>query len=219
MSVLATEDAFIRGSFDPEKNTDGVISNYEASGMTAGVYPPMFHYLRKHGMYVFRFFKNYSWIYVIIDDKLPCYKRSYGDPEIVFGHCRSQNEFWVPLIEKAYAKLHNCYESLISGFIDDGLTDMTALAQTKIIFKKKGSKKIKFAKKKNADALPLLWKVIKNGRLQHNMMGCSAFGEATEHEMTMDDVPCGILSGHAYSIIDAFDLDIKVEEEDDDGKT
>jgi len=59
LSVLATEDAYIRGSFDPESNADDEISNYEASGMTCGVYPPMFHYLRKHGMYVFRFFKNY----------------------------------------------------------------------------------------------------------------------------------------------------------------
>jgi hypothetical protein len=33
---------------------------------------------------------------------------------------------------------------LISGFIDDALADMTGLAQTKIIFKKKGSKKIRF---------------------------------------------------------------------------
>ena len=96
--------------------------------MTSGVYPPLFHYLRKYGMYVFRFFKECKWVYVIIDDRIPCYKRGYGDPEIVFGRCRSQNEFWVPLIEKAYAKLHNCYESLITGFIDDALVDMTALA-------------------------------------------------------------------------------------------
>ena len=89
LSVLATEDAYIRGSFDPEKNTDDEISNYEAKGMTSGVYPPMFHYLRKYGMYVFRFFKNYKWRYVIIDDRLPCYKRGYGEPEIVFGKCRS----------------------------------------------------------------------------------------------------------------------------------
>jgi len=53
---------------------------------------------------------------------------------------------------------------------------MTALAQTKIIFKKKGSRTIRFNKKKNAEALPLLWKVIRKGRLNHNMMGCSAFG-------------------------------------------
>ncbi len=51
------------------------------------------------------------------------------------------------------------------------------------------------------------------------MMGCSAFGGGTEMEMTIDDVPCGILAGHAYSIIDAFDLDVKIEEEDDDGQT
>ena len=96
--------------------------------MSAGVYPPMFHYLRFYGMYVFRFYKNYGWRYVIIDDKLPCYKKSFGDKDLVFARCRSINEFWVPLIEKAYAKLHNCYEALISGFIDDGLSDMTGYA-------------------------------------------------------------------------------------------
>jgi len=99
-------------------------------------------------MYVFRFYKNNSWRYVIIDDRLPCYKKDYGDKDLVFGRCRSVNEFWVPLIEKAYAKIHNCYEALIGGFIDDGLTDMTAYAQTKIIFRNtkkhgEGSTKIK----------------------------------------------------------------------------
>ena len=89
MSVLATEDAYIRGSFDPSKNEDGKIDDKEAKGMTMGCYPPMFHYLRKYGMYVFRFFKNYGWRYVIIDDKLPCYKKNYGEPELVFGRCRS----------------------------------------------------------------------------------------------------------------------------------
>ena len=90
MSVLATEDHLIRGSFDPAKNYDDNIDNKEAMGMTTGVYPPMFHYLRKYGMYVFRFFKNFRWVYVIIDDKLPCYnKEGFGTPELVFGRCRS----------------------------------------------------------------------------------------------------------------------------------
>ncbi len=38
----------------------------------------------------------------------------------------------MPLIEKAYAKIHGCYEALISGFIDDALTDMTGLVAEKI---------------------------------------------------------------------------------------
>jgi hypothetical protein len=43
------------------------------------------------------------------------------------------------------------------------------------------------------------------------MMGCSALG-GTEHEITMDDVPVGILSGHAYSIINVIVIP-KTEEE------
>ena len=45
------------------------------------------------------------WRYIIIDDKIPC--KDMG--EIVYGHCENANELWVPLIEKAYAKLHNNY--------------------------------------------------------------------------------------------------------------
>jgi hypothetical protein len=97
--------------------------------MRFGVYPPMFHYLRKYGMYVMRFFKNYKWRYVIIDDRLPCYNRGYGDPELVFGKCADPDEFWVPLIEKGYAKIHGSFDSLGSGFIDDALADMTGGSQ------------------------------------------------------------------------------------------
>lgn len=53
-----------------------------------------------------RFFKEFSWRYVIIDDRLPCGK-SNGEP--VFGRCKELHELWVPLIEKAYAKIHGCY--------------------------------------------------------------------------------------------------------------
>ena len=192
--------------------------------MTTGVYPPMFHYLRKYGMYVFRFYKNYGWRYVIINDRLPCYNKAYGVKDLVFGRCRSTNEFWVPLIEKAYAKLHNCYEALISGFIDDGLTDMTAFAQTKIIFKKRGSKTIKLYHNtsdkgkvilKDEDAKEELWKLMKRANQNNSLMGCSALG-STEGEISIDDVPCGVLSGHAYSVIDVIEIEVVLQ--DPDGK-
>ena len=120
------------------------------------------------------------------------------------------------LLEKAYAKIHNCYESLISGFIDDALADMTALAQSKVIFRKRGSKTIKMRDNrtgknlKGQEAKDLLWKKIFEARNNHSMMGCSALG-GTEHEVCYPpDVPCGILSGHAYSVIDAFSIMAKV---------
>lgn len=63
-------------------------------------------------MYILRFFKGASWFYVIMDDKLPVNKSS-GRP--VFAQCRDPFELWVPFIEKAYAKLHNNYLSIVGG--------------------------------------------------------------------------------------------------------
>ncbi len=92
------------------------------------MYPAIFHIYRKKGIYVFKFFKNFEWVYVIIDDRLPCI-----DNSPVFGSCKDSKETWVPLIEKAYAKLHGCYEALISGFIDDALSELTGFVAEKII--------------------------------------------------------------------------------------
>ena len=59
---------------------------------------------------------------MIIDDRI-IVDRKTGLP--VFGSCYNKNEIWVPLIEKAYAKLHGCYENLISGYVDEGIQELT----------------------------------------------------------------------------------------------
>lgn len=51
---------------------------------------------------------------------------------LVFAKCVNEEELWVPLIEKAYAKLFGCYEALKAGNIDEGLVDMTGLACEKV---------------------------------------------------------------------------------------
>lgn len=51
-------------------------------------------------------------VYVVIDDRFCTY-----NGKLMFGECRSNREWWVPIIEKAYAKLHTCYEALTSGDI------------------------------------------------------------------------------------------------------
>ena len=50
--------------------------------MITGVYPPLFHYFAKYGIYVMRFFKNGKYRYVVIDSKLPVIK---GTDEIIYG--------------------------------------------------------------------------------------------------------------------------------------
>ena len=46
-------------------------------------------------------------------------------------------------------------------------------------------------------------------------MGCSAFGKTGTEAQFPEGVPCGVLQGHAYSIIDVFSVDIEVLDQDD----
>jgi len=65
-----------------------------------------------------RFFKNFQWIYVIVDERIPVLRKN-NKP--IFGSCKEPHETWVAIIEKAYAKLHGCYGNLISGYIDEAI--------------------------------------------------------------------------------------------------
>ena len=84
--------------------------------------------LRGKGIYTVKFFKNGKWVYVHVDDRVPC--NFSGD--IYFSRSKDVNEMWVVIIEKAYAKLHGCYEALAGGMIDYALRDLTGLATTKM---------------------------------------------------------------------------------------
>lgn len=82
----------------------------------------------EYGFAVFQIFKNGRWQYVIVDTRLP-YNPSAKTP--LYGHCADPNEFWVPLMEKAYAKLHGCYEVLSGGSMAEALVDLTGGASEK----------------------------------------------------------------------------------------
>ena len=77
---------------------------------------------KEFGIYVCRFFKDCYQMYVIIDDRIPVFDKN---GLVVFGQCKDPNELWVPVIEKAYAKLHGCYKALIGGYSHFALADMT----------------------------------------------------------------------------------------------
>lgn len=52
------------------------------------------------GMFHFHFWRFGNWVDVIVDDKLP----ADTGAQPAFGHCSENSEFWLPLMEKAYAK-------------------------------------------------------------------------------------------------------------------
>lgn len=76
----------------------------------------------KFGFAVFQFFKNGRWTFVKVDTRIP-YNINTKTP--LYGQCADPQEFWIPLIEKAYAKLHGSYEILNEGKIEEALVDMT----------------------------------------------------------------------------------------------
>lgn len=107
LSVVATRDELIRGGppgfeFDEGQTVDSWVANT----LSSGVYPPLFHKFRQRGIFVIRFFKNFQWRYVLIDNRIPV-ERYSNEP--IFGSCNETSELWVALIEKAYAKMVGCY--------------------------------------------------------------------------------------------------------------
>jgi hypothetical protein len=107
LSVIATKDHLVKGGapighFERDQRVDPFV----AQQLSKGVYPPIFHIFRLKGIFVMRFFKDFGWRYVLIDSRIPV-SRSNNEP--VFARCELIEELWVPLIEKAYAKLFGCY--------------------------------------------------------------------------------------------------------------
>ena len=65
--------------------------------------------------------------------------------------------------------------------------------------------------KKGDPAKKLIWKILSVSAANGSMMGCSAFG-STEGEIVLEDMTrTGVLGGHAYSIIDVIEIDVKNE--------
>ncbi len=53
-----------------------------------------------------------------------------GSKALYFGSSLTENESWVPLIEKAFAKLHGDYAALDGGFTNEGVEDLTGAVST-----------------------------------------------------------------------------------------
>ncbi|KAK1659830.1 hypothetical protein BDP55DRAFT_732999 [Colletotrichum godetiae] len=165
------------------------------------------------GIYGFVFYRDGEWIYSIIDDKLylksPCwdspsmqrdllqqidrenvehvYRKTYqtGSKALFFAQCKDQNETWVPLIEKAYAKAHGDFASLAGGWIGEGLEDLSGGVTTELL---------------TSDTLDIegFWENEFSKVNEEFLFGCSTglldggYGERN-----------GISEGHAYVMMEA----------------
>jgi Ca2+-binding EF-hand superfamily protein len=143
------------------------------------------------GFYKCKFYHEGEWEDVIVDDRIPCYSNA---PVPYFARCFEKSEFWVPIIEKAYAKLHGSYASLEHGCICEALQDLTGEA-TEIL-----------------DAHRIRWSELLKLYEKGGLMGC-AFNSGNYKDMKTKQNELnkrksdGILSDHAYAILELKEVE------------
>ena len=68
----------------------------------------------------------------MIDTRIP-YNSQTKTP--LYGRCDQLYEFWVPLMEKAYAKLHGTFEKIVGGTTGEAMVDLTGGVSEKFILR------------------------------------------------------------------------------------
>ena len=87
-----------------DKNLDSEEYAILSTGVFNRSISSYFSQFQKKSIFCFRF----RWRYVLVDNRLP-YNKIYNDnqtPVLLYGKYRSNDELWVSLIEKAFAKLY-----------------------------------------------------------------------------------------------------------------
>uniref|UniRef100_A0A8C7WZ71 Calpain catalytic domain-containing protein n=1 Tax=Oryzias sinensis TaxID=183150 RepID=A0A8C7WZ71_9TELE len=137
------------------------------------------------GIFHFQFWVFGQWIDVVVDDRLPTI-----NGKLIYCHSNSKKEFWSPLLEKAYAKLYGCYESLSGGFAGDAVVDFTGAVFERIDLEGEAF----YKDQRNQDYLfENLLKVYEHG----GIISCGITAEPHELEFKMAN---GLVKGHAYSV-------------------
>ena len=120
---------------------------------------------------------------MVIDDYLPtiCCRPLYMAST-------EKNEFWSALLEKAYAKLHGCYQNLEGGYcrnamedLSGGLSELFPLSDT--------------------DKPDNTFNILKKACDRGSLMCTSTPGTGENKNKT------GLISGHAYTISNVIELE------------
>ena len=72
------------------------------------------------GIFRFRFFRFGEWVEICVDDRLPT-----RNGRLIYLKAKDKNEFWSPLLEKAYAKLYGSFKALEGGLTIEAAVDFT----------------------------------------------------------------------------------------------
>jgi len=136
------------------------------------------------GLYALWLCDNGVWRPILLDDYLPC--RQYSGAYFpAFAQCKA-GEIWVPLLEKAYAKIHGSYFNMEAGLCHYAMRDFTGAPIEELYDENDADK---------------LWDFIFNGVNNEYFLACS-----TELVEDKEEATEGLAKGHSYTILDAREV-------------
>ena len=147
-----------------------------------------------YGVYLYL---NGRWKLVLVDDYLP-YKGNYFK-QVSFS-TSFQNELWVALIEKAWAKVNGCYARIANGGFCYEAFDVLTEAFTEHI-------ELRFYR--NPSKHEELWKKMEEALEKKYVMTAGTFGG----DVDIDLEEVGLYNGHAYTLIKIYKVKTKKGEE------
>jgi len=112
----------------------------------------------------------------------------------------------VSLIEKAYAKLHGCYEALISGHVNEGIQDLTGLQPEKVFIRDEKTGNLSKTIQSHYGGREGFWKFLQSRKQDNCLMGCSVAGNGKSGPQFVDGRATGLILNHAYGITDVIEL-------------
>ncbi|XP_036202200.1 calpain-12 isoform X2 [Myotis myotis] len=127
------------------------------------------------GVFHFQLWQFGCWVDVVVDDRLPV-----REGKLMFVRSEQRNEFWAPLLEKAYAKLHGSYEVMRGGHMNEAFVDFTG-----------GVGEVLYLRQDT----PGLFSALRHALAKESLVGATALSNQGEYR-TED----GLVKGHAYSV-------------------
>ena len=121
-----------------------------------------------------------KWVTIDMDEYVPYL---YGKPAFTKA---KDNELWVVLLEKAWAKLYTSYKRIEAGYPEEALHDLTGAPIKQLYFQHSS-----FDKERDWQYL------VEASKLEYSMVSSSMPGSDTNKSYS------GVVQGHAYTFLNA----------------
>lgn len=139
----------------------------------------------REGIYVVALCINGVWEDVVLDDRFPCKRYSR---KIAFNTSKN-DELWVMLLEKAWAKIHGGYLNIAAGLTREALRDLTG-ASAKTFFTAEGKDR--------------LWSVMIESYNKDYVLTAGSDNLNYGSDAYISKI--GIAGSHAYSVLGTFEI-------------